>query len=67
LCENGTGITIANCTCFSVTVETRLALFDKLFVDKLKAAERCYAFERMKVPSGIGNSKLVTADSVSVF
>jgi hypothetical protein len=57
----------ADFVCFSVTVETRLALFDKLFADKLRAVERCYAFERMKIPSEIGNSKLVAETSVSIF
>jgi hypothetical protein len=67
LYENGIVITIANFTCFSVTVENRLTLFDKLFADKLKLAERCYGLEYAKVPTGIGNSKLATEDSVSVF
>jgi hypothetical protein len=67
LYENGTGNTIANFSFFSVTVENRLTLFDQLFVEKLKAAERCYEIERMKVPCGIENRKLVAEDSVSVF
>jgi hypothetical protein len=45
------------------TTENRLALFDKLFVDRLKAAERCYALQRMNILPGIANSKLVTEDS----
>jgi hypothetical protein len=60
-------ITVANYFCFSVTVETRLALFDELLVQKLKAVERYYAFERMKIPPEIGNSKLVVEDNVSMF
>jgi hypothetical protein len=65
LSENGTST--ANFICFSVTVETKLALFDKLYVDKLKTVERCYAFECMKIPSAIGNSKFVAENCVSVF
>jgi hypothetical protein len=65
LSENGAST--ANFICFSVTVETRLAHFDQLFVDKLKAVERCYAIERMKVPPGIGNNKLVAENNVSAF
>jgi hypothetical protein len=65
LSENGTST--ANFICFSVTVKTRLALFDKLYVDKLKAIERCCALECMKIPSGIANSKLKAENRVSVF
>ncbi|XP_023715215.1 borealin [Cryptotermes secundus] len=48
---------------FDMQFENRLALFDKLFAEKLKAVERCYALERMKIPPEILNSKLVTEDS----
>lgn len=48
---------------FDMQFKNRLDIFDELFADKLRAAERCYALERLKVTAGIGNSKFVAEDS----